>query len=61
MKIEPYKQITIHSYKKLDKKTIDHWKEMENVIKKAEEYFMKAQLAKDVDKIIKDFNEKGLK
>lgn len=59
MKIKSYKDITLYSTKKLDKKAIDHWKEMENVIKKAEEKAFRAAMCKNIDKIVMEYNKKG--
>ena len=56
MKIEPYKELTLKGSIK-DDGSFEDWQHIEKVIKQAEEQFMKAQLAKDVDKIIKKFNK----
>ena len=56
-KIEPYKELTLKGSTK-DDGSIEEWQRINKVVKQAEEQFMEAQLAKDVDKIIKDFNEK---
>lgn len=59
MKIKPYKDITLYSTKKLDKKTIDYWKRVEKLIKKAEERALRETLNKNIDKIVMEYNEKG--
>lgn len=58
-KIEVYKTITINR-DGIDDKTIREWKKIEKVVKQAEKQFMDFQLAEDVEKMIKKFNEKGL-
>ena len=56
-KIEPYKELTLRGPIK-DDGSFEEWQHIEKAIKQAEEQFMKAQLAKDVEKITKEFNEK---
>lgn len=55
-KIEPYKELTLKGSIK-DDGSIKEWYRISEVVKQAEEQFMKAQLAKDVEKMIKDFNK----
>lgn len=59
-KVEPYKELTLKSTIK-DDGSVERWNSINKVVKQAEEQFMKEQLEKDVEKMIKDFNEKGLK
>lgn len=58
-KIEIYKTITINR-DDIDDKTIREWKKFEKIVKQAEKQFMDLQLAEDVKKMIKDFNDRGL-
>lgn len=58
-KIEIYKTITINR-DVIDDKNFREWKKIEKVVKQAEKQFMNLQLAEDVEKMVKDFNEKGL-
>lgn len=55
-----YKTITINK-DSLDDKTIEEWERISKAVKNAEEQFMEAQLAEDVEKMIKDYNDRGLR
>lgn len=52
-----YKTITINK-DELDDKTIEEWQRIDKAVKNAEKQFMNAQIAKDVEKMIKDSNER---
>lgn len=56
-KIEVYKTITINR-DGIDDKTIREWKKIEKAIKKYEMQFMNLQLTKDVEEMIKEYNDR---
>lgn len=56
-KIEVYKTITINR-DGIDDKTIREWKKIEKAIKRYEMQFMNLQLTKDVEKMIKEHNDR---
>lgn len=56
-KIEVYKTITINR-DGIDDKTIREWKKIEKAIKRYETQFMNLQLTKDVEEMIKEYNDR---
>lgn len=56
-KTEIYKTITIN-VDGIDDKTIKEWKKIEKAIKRYETQFMNLQLAEDVEKMIKEHNDR---
>ena len=58
-KTEIYKTITINR-DSIDDKTIREWKKIDKVVKQAEKQFMNLQLAEEVEKMIKEHNDRGL-